>query len=71
MASGSLTGAPEVVHHLGVGNTQRGIKVLLLIDEETVTVTDLDTGEVPSEHDIDDDKNYWRNRLRSPGRWPK
>jgi transposase InsO family protein len=60
-----------VVHHLGVGNTQQGIKVLLLIDEESVTVTDLDTGEVLSEHDIDDDKNYWRNRLRAPGRWPE
>ena len=60
-----------VVHHLGVGNTRRGVKILLLIDEESVTVTDLDTGEVLSEHDIDDAHNYWRNRLREPGRWPE
>ena len=59
-----------VLHHLGVGNTQRGVKVLLLIDEKSVTVTVLDTGEVLSEHDIDDGRNYWRNRLREPGRWP-
>ena len=52
-----------IVHHLGVGNTRRGVKILLLIDEESVTVTDLDTGEVLSEHDIDDARNYWRNRL--------
>ena len=60
-----------MVHHLGVGNTRRGVKILLLIDEESVTVTDLDTGEVLSEHDIDDARNYWRNRLREPGRWPE
>ena len=59
-----------ILHHLGVGNTHRGIKILLLIDERSVTVTDLATGEVLSEHDIDDEHNYWRNRLRQPGRWP-
>ena len=58
------------IHHLGVGNTHRGTKILILIDERSVTVTDLDTGEVLSEHDIDDERNYWRNRLREPGRWP-
>jgi transposase InsO family protein len=59
-----------ILHHLGIGNTHRGMRILLLIDEESVTVTDLDTGEVLSEHDIDDERNYWRNRLREPGRWP-
>ena len=60
-----------IVHHLGVGNTHRDVKILLLIDEVSVTVTDLDTGEVLSEHDIDEARNYWRNRLREPGRWPQ
>lgn len=60
-----------ILHHLGVGIARGGLKVLLLIDEQSVTVTELDTGEVLSEHDIDDDHNYWRNRMRPPGRWPE
>ena len=38
------------------------------IDEGQVTVPDLDTGEVFCEHDIYDARNYWPNRLMSPGR---
>jgi hypothetical protein len=32
--------------------------------------TELRTGEVLSTHDIDPARAYWRNKQRSPGRWP-
>lgn len=58
------------MHHLGIGAAHRGKRVLALIDEHTVMVTHLDTGEVLSEHCIDPTRGYWRNRQREPGRWP-
>jgi hypothetical protein len=42
----------------------------MLADENTVTVTHLETGEVLSEHLIEPEKNYWRDQRKSPGRWP-
>ena len=59
-----------IVHHLGIGRQHASEKVLLLIDETTVTVTHLTTGEIFSQHHIDESQNYWRNQLRQPGRWP-
>jgi hypothetical protein len=35
-----------------------------------VTVIELRTGEVLSVRDIDPARVYWRNKRRSPGRWP-
>lgn len=58
------------MHHLGVGAAHRGKRVLALIDENTVTITHLDTGEILSEHHIDPTRGYWRNTQREPGRWP-
>jgi transposase InsO family protein len=58
------------MHHLGVGIARRGKEILALIDAETVTVTELRTGEVLSVHDINPARSYWRNKQRSPGRWP-
>jgi transposase InsO family protein len=58
------------MHHLGVGIARRGREILALIDTETVTVTELRTGEVLSVHDINPARSYWRNKQRSPGRWP-
>lgn len=60
-----------IVHHLGVGIEHAGEKVLMLVDERDVTVTNVATGEVLSTHQIDDASNYWRNQLKSPGRWPR
>ncbi len=60
-----------VLRHLGIGNQHAGAKALLLIDAAMVTVTDLSTGEILSQHHIDESKNYWRNQLRQPGRWPR
>jgi transposase InsO family protein len=58
------------MHHLGIGITHRGKEILALADTATVTVIELQTGEVLSAHDIDPARAYWRNKRRSPGRWP-
>jgi transposase InsO family protein len=58
------------MHHLGIGSAHRGREVLALIDTASVTVIELRTGEVLSAHDIDPGRAYWRNKQRSPGRWP-
>jgi hypothetical protein len=58
------------LHHLGVRAENGRKRVLMLIDETTVTVTHLETGEVLSEHLIDPTKNYWADTRKSPGRWP-
>lgn len=59
------------MHHLGIGYHHRGKRVLALIDETTVTVIHLDTGEILSTHTIDTDHAYWRNHQQKPGRWPR
>ncbi|MFB6575508.1 IS481 family transposase [Kocuria palustris] len=58
------------MHHLGIGAAHRGKRVLAIIDEHTVTITHLDTGEILSTHHIDPHRGYWRNQQRKPGRWP-
>jgi transposase InsO family protein len=58
------------MHHLGVGSTHRGTKILAIADDTTVTVITLETGEILSTHTIDPTKTYWRNTQRAPGRWP-
>ncbi len=50
--------------------TTRGRRVLAIADQATVTVIDLETGEILSTHLIDPTKHYWRNTQRAPGRWP-
>ncbi|QAY73331.1 hypothetical protein ET445_08220 [Agromyces protaetiae] len=59
------------MHQLSIGYQHRGKRVLALIDETTVTVIHIDTGEILSEHTIDPDHSYWRNQLTTPGRWPQ
>jgi transposase InsO family protein len=58
------------MHHLGVAAKHAGKPVKILIDSDTATVIDQQTGEILSKHTIDPTKSYWRNQLRSPGRWP-
>ena len=58
------------MHHLGVGIAHRGREILAVTDTSSVTVIELRTGEVLSVHDIDPARDYWRNKQRSPGRWP-
>ncbi|MBI3430282.1 MAG: transposase [Actinobacteria bacterium] len=49
------------LHHLGVGIKHREKLIIMIIAYENVIVADKRTGEVLSEHAIDDDKKYWTN----------
>ncbi|KYH44735.1 hypothetical protein [Branchiibius sp. NY16-3462-2] len=51
------------MHHLGIGAAHRGKGVLALIDETTVTITHLETGQIIATNLID-----WRNTQRELGR---
>jgi transposase InsO family protein len=55
------------MHHLGIGRTHSGKRVLALADAQAVSVIELATGEVLSTHEIDPGRSYWRNRERPPG----
>ncbi|GGH45993.1 IS481 family transposase [Microbacterium album] len=58
------------MHHLGIGAHHRGKRVLAIIDDTTVTITHLDSGEIIATNLIDPARGYWRNQQREPGRWP-
>jgi transposase InsO family protein len=58
------------MHHLGIGVRHATKRVLAIADHTTVTVIELETGEILSTHLIDPNRSYWRNQQRSPGRWP-
>lgn len=58
------------MHHLGIGVEHRRKRILALIDETTVTIIHLDTAEIIATNTINPDRNYWRNNMKEPGRWP-
>lgn len=58
------------LHHLGIGRTHTKKRVLAITDPTTITVIELDTGEILSTHNIEPTKTYWRNQQKPPGRWP-
>ena len=58
------------MHHLGIGADHRGKRIIALIDETTVTIVHLDTGEIIATNTINPDRGYWRNTQNTPGRWP-
>ncbi|MBG6084450.1 transposase InsO family protein [Zhihengliuella flava] len=58
------------LHHLHIGAQHRGTRILAIIDDTTVTVTALETGEILATNTIDPNRNYWRNTRKPPGRWP-
>lgn len=58
------------MHHLGIGTVHHGKRVLALIDETTVTIVHLDTGDILATNTINPDRSYWRNTQQEPGRWP-
>ena len=58
------------MRHLGVGAIHARTRVLALADDHHITVIELHTGEVLSDHLIEPDKTYWRNHNNTPGRWP-
>lgn len=59
------------MHHLGIGAAHAGKRVLAIADDTTITVIELQTGEVLSTNNINPDKTYWRNTQKAPGRWPE
>ena len=59
------------LYHLKIGAAHARRRVLAIVDEQEVTVVDLDTGEVLSAHRIEPERRYWRNTRRDPGRWPR
>jgi transposase InsO family protein len=58
------------MHHLATGRTNARKRVLAIADDNTVTIIDLNTGEILSTHRIEPDRQYWRNQQKSPGHWP-
>jgi hypothetical protein len=56
------------MHHLGTGIANTRKRVLALIDDHQVLVTDLTTGEALSHHLIEPTKTYRRNQNKEPGR---
>lgn len=58
------------MHHLGVRAENARKRILMLIDDTTVTATELTTGEVLSQHLREPDRNYWPDHLKPGGRWP-
>ena len=58
------------MHHLGIGVEHRRKRILALIDDTSVTVVHLDTGEIIARNTIDPARTYWRNTMKAPGRWP-
>jgi transposase InsO family protein len=59
------------MHHLGARIINARKRVLMLVDDTTVTITELSTGEGLSQHLIQPDKSYWPDLLKPKGRWPK
>jgi hypothetical protein len=59
------------MHHLGARIINARKRVLTPVDDTTVTVTELTTGEVLSQHLIEPDKSYWPDILKPKGRWPE
>lgn len=42
----------------------------MLVDHSTITITELSTGEVLSQHLIQADTSYWPDQPKPQGRWP-
>lgn len=53
------------IHKLGIGRTHAQMRVLILVDDETVTVTSFQTGEVLAIFDIQPEKNYWSKKTKN------
>ena len=59
------------MHHLGIGAEHRGKRVIALLDETSVSIVHLDTGEIIATNTIEPNRGYWRNKQNAPGRWPE
>ena len=48
-----------VLHKLGVGRAHATARVVILVDETTVTITHRETGEILGEYQIEPTRKYW------------
>lgn len=58
------------MHQLGARAINARKRVLMLVDHSTITITELSTGEVLSQHLIQADTSYWPDQPKPQGRWP-
>jgi hypothetical protein len=58
------------LHHMGVAKEHAGKRILILVNQTRAVVIHPETAEILSEHLIEPQRNYWRNQLKDPGRWP-
>lgn len=58
------------LRHLGVRKINRRKNAVMIIDTEEATVVEVATGEILSRHVINEDRNYWPDRQKTPDRWP-
>ena len=58
------------MHHLGARTENAHKRVLMLIDDTTVTVAELTAGEVLSQQLVDPNQNCWPDKLKTARRWP-
>jgi transposase InsO family protein len=55
------------LHKLGVGRGHAGTRVVLLVDEKTVTITSQTTGEILGEYLIEPARRYWPKTMNPQG----
>jgi transposase InsO family protein/transposase len=53
------------MHKLGIGRAYKGERVIVLVDQTTVTVTHKATGEVLGEYEIEPTRKYW-SKTKNP-----
>lgn len=56
------------LHHLGVGIIHTRKRVLMVIDNLEVTLTEQTTGEILGQYDINPDRNYWPKKQGTPAK---
>ncbi len=59
------------IHHLGIGKNHTTTPVLIVVTTTTVTVLSKTTHQLIASHTVDPNRNYWPNKQKNPGRWPR
>lgn len=51
------------MHHMGVGASNRGKAVTVIVSGRQIMVVEKATGEVLGEYEIETSRNYWANKI--------
>lgn len=51
------------MHHMGVGASNRGKSVTVIISGKAIMVVEKATGEILGEYEVDASRNYWANKI--------